>query len=72
MFDDDANQFLLHGYFRLDMYASHSFGSRWEVFATGENLADREIEVSKSPTTTLDNGRVGRVGFHFRLGEAGK
>ena len=25
-YDDDANQFLLHGYFRLDAYGSHDFG----------------------------------------------
>lgn len=72
MYDDDVNVNLLHGYFRLDTYASHNFGSRWEVFASAENLADRDIEVSKTPTTTLDNGRTGRIGFRLRLGESGK
>jgi outer membrane receptor protein involved in Fe transport len=67
-FDDDTNQFLLHGYFRLDAYASHDFGSRWEVFAAGENLLDRSIEVSKTPTTTLGQPRVARVGFRLRVG----
>jgi outer membrane receptor protein involved in Fe transport len=72
MWDDDANTFLLHGYFRLDAYGSHSFGSRWEVFASGENLTDRQIEISKTPTTTLDNGIVGRIGIRLRLGGAGQ
>jgi outer membrane receptor protein involved in Fe transport len=67
-FDDDANQFMLHGYFRLDAYASHGFGHRLEVFAAGENLFDRSIEVSKTPTTTLGQPRVARIGFQFRLG----
>jgi outer membrane receptor protein involved in Fe transport len=67
-FDDDANQFLLHGYFRLDAYGSHDFGHRLEVFAAGENLLDRSIEVSKTPTTTLGQPRVARAGFQFRLG----
>jgi outer membrane receptor protein involved in Fe transport len=67
-FDDDTNRFLLHGYFRLDAYASHELGSRWEVFAAGENLLDRSIEVSKTPNTTLGQPRVARVGFQLRVG----
>ena len=62
-FDDDANQFLLHGYFRLDAYASHDFGKRFELFAAGENLLNRQIEDSKTPTTTLGMPREVRVGF---------
>ena len=69
---DDANQFLLHGYFRIDAYAAHEFGSRFEVYAAGENLADRIIEVSKTPTTTLADGRTGRIGVRVRQGETGK
>jgi outer membrane receptor protein involved in Fe transport len=68
-FDDDANAFLLHGYFRLDAYASHSIGSRWEIFAAGENLMDRSIEVSKTPTTTLGQPRVARIGVQLTLGK---
>jgi outer membrane receptor protein involved in Fe transport len=67
MFDDDANVYLLHGYFRLDVYGSHNFGSRIEVFAAGENLFDRSIQVSETPTTTLGQPRVGRVGFLLHL-----
>lgn len=70
-FDDAANQYLLHGYFRLDAYASHDFGKRFELFAAGENLLNRQIEDSKTPTTTLGMPRVGRAGFVVRLG-AGK
>ncbi len=68
MYDDDANTYLLHSYFRLDAYGSHAFGSRWEVFAAGENLFDRAIEVSKTPTTTLGQPRVARAGFRLRVG----
>jgi outer membrane receptor protein involved in Fe transport len=67
-YDDDANAFLLHGYFRIDAYASHDFGSRLEFFAAGENLFDRSIEVSKTPTTTLGQPRVARAGFLVRVG----
>ncbi|MGA7343657.1 MAG: TonB-dependent receptor [Terracidiphilus sp.] len=67
-FDDDANAFLLRGYFRLDAYGSHNFGNRFELFAAGENLLDRSIEVSKTPTTTLGQPRVARIGLQYRLG----
>jgi outer membrane receptor protein involved in Fe transport len=67
-FDDDANANLLHGYFRLDAYGSHDLGRRLEVFASGENLFDRDIEVAKTPTTTLATPRVARVGFQVNLG----
>ncbi len=72
MFDDDANDYLLHGYFRLDAYGSHDFGSRVEVFAAGENLLDRSIQVSETPTTTLGQPRVARVGFLFRIGNTSR
>ncbi len=72
MYDDDANDFLLHGFFRLDVYASHAFGSRLTLFAAGENLANRQIEVSKTPTTTLGQPIVGRAGFLVELGGAAR
>jgi outer membrane receptor protein involved in Fe transport len=67
-YDDDANLFLLHGYFRLDAYASHDFGSRFQLFAAGENLFDRQIEVSKTPSTTLATPRTARAGIQIRFG----
>ncbi|HUH63611.1 MAG TPA: TonB-dependent receptor [Terracidiphilus sp.] len=71
-FDDAANQSMLHGYFRLDAYGSHDFGKWLQVFAAGENLFDRDIEVAKTPTTTLAGPRVARVGVTVRFGEGGK
>ena len=71
-FDDDANAFLLHGYFRLDAYASHDFGRRIQIFSAGENLLNRQIEDSKTPTTTLGMPRVARAGFLLRFGRTGK
>ena len=67
-YDDDANQFLLHGFFRLDAYASHELWSRLELFAAGENLLDRTIEVSKTPTTTLATRRLVRAGLQLNVG----
>jgi outer membrane receptor protein involved in Fe transport len=68
LYDDDANAHLLHSYFKLDAYAAHDFGSRLQVFAAGENLFDRTIEVAKTPTTTLSMRRVARAGINVKLG----
>jgi len=67
-YDDDANLFLLHGYFRLDAYGSRDIGRRLQLFAAGENLFDRSIEVSKTPTTTLGQPRVARAGLQILFG----
>jgi outer membrane receptor protein involved in Fe transport len=68
-FDDDANVYLLHSYFRLDSSAEHNFGRHVVVFASGENLFDRSIEVGKTPLTTLANPRLARFGIRLNFGE---
>ncbi len=68
-FDDDANRYLLHSYFRLDAYGSREFGRHVEVFAAAENLFDRSIEVGRTPTLTLGTPRVARFGLRLRFGE---
>ncbi|MBB6145658.1 outer membrane receptor protein involved in Fe transport [Silvibacterium bohemicum] len=68
-FDDDANQYLLHSYFRFDAYASRSVGRHMEMYVSGENLFDRSIEVGKTPITTLGTPRTARVGLRLNWGE---
>jgi outer membrane receptor protein involved in Fe transport len=68
-FDDDANQFLLHSYFRFGAYASHDFGHHLTAFAAGDNLFDRSIEAGKTPTLTLASPRVARFGLRINFGE---
>ncbi len=68
-FDDDANAYLLHSYFRLDSSAEHNFGRHVVAFASGENLFDRSIEVGKTPIPTLGTPRVARVGLRLDFGE---
>jgi outer membrane receptor protein involved in Fe transport len=68
-FDDDANQYLLHSYFRLGAYATHDFGRHVTVFAAGDNLFDRSIEAGKTPTLTLASPRVVRFGLRVGFGE---
>jgi len=67
-FDDDANHYLLHSYFRFDAYASHNLGRHLDIYATGENLFDRSIEVGKTPILTLGTPRVARIGLHVSWG----
>ncbi|MGA9985107.1 MAG: TonB-dependent receptor, partial [Acidobacteriaceae bacterium] len=68
-FDDDANAYLLHSYFRLDASAEHNFGRHVVAFASGENLLDRAIEAGKTPLTTLGTPRLARVGLRVNFGE---
>jgi outer membrane cobalamin receptor len=68
-FDDDANQYLLLSYFRLDAYGSRDIGRHLQVYASGENLFDRAIQVGKTPILTLGTPRIARIGLHLTWGE---
>jgi len=68
-FDDDANAYQLHSYFRLDATAEHNFGAHLVAFASGENLFDRSIEVGKTPLLTLGTPRLVRMGLRLNFGE---
>jgi outer membrane receptor protein involved in Fe transport len=68
-YDDDANQYLLHSYFRLGAYASHDFGHHLTAFAAGDNLLDRSIEAGKTPILTLASPRVARFGVRINFGD---
>jgi hypothetical protein len=68
-FDDDANQYLLHCYFRLGAYASHDFGRHVVVFAAGDNILDRSIQAGKTPTLTLASPVVARFGVRINFGD---
>jgi outer membrane receptor protein involved in Fe transport len=68
-YDDDANQYLLHSYFRLGAYASHDFGHHVVAFAAGDNLLDRSIQAGKTPILTLASPRVVRFGVRINFRE---
>jgi outer membrane receptor protein involved in Fe transport len=68
-YDDDANRFLLHSYFRFGAYASHDIGRHLTAFAAGDNLFDRTIEAGKTPSLTLASPRVARFGLRINFGE---
>lgn len=68
-FDDDLNQFNLHGYFRLDVYASHDVGRHLQLYGDGENLFDRAIEVGRTPVLTLGTPRIAELGVRMNFGD---
>ncbi len=68
-YDDDANQYLLVSYFRFDAYGSRDFGRHVQVYASGENLFDRAIQVGRTPTLTLGTPRIARIGVHLTWGD---
>ena len=68
-FDDDANTFRLSGFFALNASASHTFHDRYEVFAAGENLLDRRIQVGRTPVLTLGQPQSVRAGVRIHFGD---
>lgn len=62
-FDDSANQFRLAGYAQVDLYASHSFGERWQVYASSQNLLNQPVEAGRTPILTLGAPRVVAIGL---------
>lgn len=68
-YDDDANQYVLASYFRLDAYGSRNIGRHLDVYASGENLFDRAIQVGRTPVLTLGTPRLARIGLHLTWGE---
>ncbi len=64
-FDDDANTFLLHGYFQLDGYVSHELNSRVEFYGAMNNIFDRSIEVGRTPILTLGTPRMASFGIRI-------
>ena len=65
-FDDDQNRFYLHSFFRADAFASHELNRHVELFASGENLFDRTIEVGRTPVLTLGTPRIVQGGIRLR------
>jgi len=64
-YDDDANRFLLNGYFQLDGYISHTFSPRMEMYAGVTNMLNRAIDVGRTPILTLGTPRMASVGIRI-------
>jgi outer membrane receptor protein involved in Fe transport len=57
-FDDSANQFRLAGYAQVDLYADHSFGRRWQIYSSVQNLFNEEVQAGRTPLLTLGAPRI--------------
>ena len=68
-FDDDLNKLPLSSYFRLDAFAEHNVGQHITLFASGENLLDRSIQVGRTPLLTLGTPRMARFGMRIVFGD---
>ncbi len=64
-FDDAQNQFRLHPYARFDVSAER--GLRWglSVFASAQNLLNRQIDAGMTPILTLAAPRLVQAGMRF-------
>ena len=65
MYDDSANQFLLHPYARFDLSAERSLVGHLAVFGEAQNLLNRSIEAGKTPTPTLAAPRLVEGGLRY-------
>lgn len=65
-FDDSANQFRLAGYAQVDLYAEHSFGHRWQVYSSAQNLFNTEVQAGRTPLLTLGAPRLVSIGVRLR------
>jgi outer membrane receptor protein involved in Fe transport len=65
-FDDQANQFRLAGYAQVDLYAEHSFGRRWRVYSSAQNLLNQPVEAGRTPLLTLGSPRTVTVGVRIQ------
>jgi hypothetical protein len=61
-YDDDQNLFLLHSFFRFDIYVEHDFGHHVQVYGLFDNITDRVIDVGRTPALTLAQPRVAAIG----------
>ncbi len=64
-YDDSANQFKLDGYVQVDLYAEHSFGRRFSVYGSVQNLANQQVQAGRTPLLTLGAPRIVLGGLRF-------
>ncbi len=64
-FDDSANQFRLDGYAQVDLYAEHSFGEKWQVYASTQNLLNQPVQAGRTPILTLGPSRIVMLGLRI-------
>jgi outer membrane receptor protein involved in Fe transport len=67
-FEDDLNSLPLDGYWTVDALLGRSINQWVGVFVAGENLANVEYDVGRTPVRTVGPRRTVRGGLRVRLG----
>ena len=67
-FDDANNQFVLNGFFSLDVSGQRRLGPHLDAFFLVQNLTDQRAQVARTPTLTLGSPifAEGGLRLHFR------
>jgi iron complex outermembrane recepter protein len=66
-FDDDLNQFPLHGYVVADAFVAHPIAGGLDATLAIDNLFDRRIETAATPVINLGQPRALRVGLRYGI-----
>ena len=70
-FDDDQNQFVLYGFYAMDLQVGRALNRHLEIFAAAENLTNQRYEVARTPTVNLGPQILFRAGLRLNF-PAGK
>ena len=64
-YDDAANTFLLHPFARFDLTAERALPHGLSLFASAQNLLNREIDAGRTPILTLAAPRLVQAGVRY-------
>jgi outer membrane receptor protein involved in Fe transport len=65
VFDDAANQYVLHPYARFDVSAERTLPRGFSVFAGAQNVLNRSIDAGRTPILTLAAPRLVQAGLRY-------
>ena len=71
-FDNSANTISLGGYSTFGFSIRRAITPRVELFAAGENMLNRQLAISHSPTEQIGTPRMVHAGAKFQLGKRAK
>jgi outer membrane receptor protein involved in Fe transport len=69
-FDDANNQFVLNGFFSLDISGHRSIGQHVDAFFLVQNVTDQRAQVARTPTLTLGSPIFAEAGLRLHFGHA--
>jgi outer membrane receptor protein involved in Fe transport len=67
VFDDAANQYVLHPYARFDVSSERSLPHGFSLFAGAQNLLNRSIDAGRTPVLTLAAPRLVQAGVRYNF-----